>query len=35
MVTVHVYAKIRNYPVYPRATLREFFVALLRSRSRR
>ncbi|HKA43772.1 MAG TPA: TRAP transporter large permease [Burkholderiales bacterium] len=24
MVTVHVYAKIYNYPVYPRATLREF-----------
>src|SRR6266702_3376199 len=27
MLTVHVYAKIYNYPVYPRATLREFFVA--------
>ncbi len=27
MVTVHVYAKIYNYPVYPRATFREFFVA--------
>ena len=25
MVTVHVYAKIYNYPVYPRATLKEFF----------
>src|SRR3954462_4142542 len=25
MVTVHVYAKKYNYPVYPRATLREFF----------
>ena len=25
MITVHVYAKIYNYPVYPRATLREFF----------
>ena len=25
MATVHVYAKIYNYPVYPRATLREFF----------
>jgi tripartite ATP-independent transporter DctM subunit len=25
MATVHVYAKLRNYPVYPRATLREFF----------
>jgi len=24
MATVHVYAKIYNYPVYPRATLREF-----------
>src|SRR5512141_2736259 len=24
MVTVHVYAKIYKYPVYPRATLREF-----------
>ena len=27
MATVHVYAKIYNYPVYPRATLREFFCA--------
>ena len=27
MVTVHVYAKIYNYPVYPRATLKEFFVS--------
>jgi tripartite ATP-independent transporter DctM subunit len=27
MVTVHVYAKIYNYPVYPRATLKEFFYA--------
>jgi tripartite ATP-independent transporter DctM subunit len=27
MVTVHVYAKLRRYPVYPRATLKEFFVA--------
>ena len=27
MVTVHVYAKIRNYPVYPRATLKEFLYA--------
>jgi len=27
MVTVHVYAKINNYPVYPRATIREFFCA--------
>ena len=25
MVTVHIYAKIYKYPVYPRATLREFF----------
>src|SRR6202795_3565307 len=25
MATVHVYAKIYDYPVYPRATLREFF----------
>src|SRR3954465_997338 len=28
MATVHAYAKIYNYPVYPRATLREFFVAI-------
>ncbi|MGH8764369.1 MAG: TRAP transporter large permease subunit, partial [Burkholderiales bacterium] len=27
MVTVHVYAKIYNYPVYPRATLKEFLVS--------
>jgi tripartite ATP-independent transporter DctM subunit len=27
MVTVHVYAKIYNYPVYPRATLKEFFLS--------
>jgi tripartite ATP-independent transporter DctM subunit len=27
MVTVHVYAKLYNYPVYPRATIREFFCA--------
>ena len=27
MATVHVYAKIYNYPVYPRATLKEFLVA--------
>ena len=27
MATVHVYAKVRNYPTYPRATLREFFSA--------
>jgi len=25
MLTVHIYAKIYNYPVYPRATLKEFF----------
>lgn len=28
MATVHVYAKLRNYPTYTRATLREFFYAL-------
>ena len=28
MVTVHAYAKIYNYPVYPRATLKEFFYSL-------
>jgi len=28
MITVHVYAKRNNYPVYPRATLREFFTAI-------
>ena len=27
MVTVHVYAKLRHYPVYPRATLKEFFAS--------
>jgi len=27
MATVHVYAKIYHYPVYPRATLKEFFVS--------
>src|SRR5213593_2620418 len=27
MATVHVYAKLRNYPTYPRATLKEFFVS--------
>lgn len=27
MATVHVYAKRRKYPVYPRATLREFVMA--------
>ena len=28
MATVHVYAKLRNYPTYPRATLKEFFHAV-------
>ena len=27
MATVHVYAKLRGYPTYPRATLREVFAA--------
>src|SRR6187397_386803 len=27
MATVHVYAKVRNYPTYPRASLKEFFTA--------
>jgi TRAP-type C4-dicarboxylate transport system permease large subunit len=27
MLTVHVYAKIRKYPTYRRATLREFIAA--------
>ncbi|MEO6625223.1 MAG: TRAP transporter large permease [Burkholderiaceae bacterium] len=31
MVTVHVYAVRRKYPVYPRATLKEFFVSILES----
>src|SRR5881396_4025127 len=31
MATVHVYAKIYNYPVYPRATLKEFFVSAWQS----
>ena len=31
MATVHVYAKRRKYPVYPRATLKEFFVAGIES----
>jgi len=31
MVTVHVYAKIYQYPVYPRSSLREFFVAAWQS----
>jgi tripartite ATP-independent transporter DctM subunit len=29
MATVHVYAKLRNYPKYPRSTLREVAAALL------
>ena len=31
MVTVHVYATRRKYPVYPRATLKEFFRSALES----
>ncbi|HEX2649005.1 MAG TPA: TRAP transporter large permease [Burkholderiales bacterium] len=31
MVTVHVYSKIYRYPVYPRATLKEFFVSAWQS----
>src|SRR3954454_4309544 len=31
MVTVHVYAKIYKYPVYPRSTLKEFFVSAWQS----
>jgi tripartite ATP-independent transporter DctM subunit len=31
MATVHVYAKIYHYPVYPRATLKEFFVSAWQS----
>lgn len=31
MATVHVYAKKRNYPVYPRAGIREFFISALLS----
>src|SRR5438046_9481299 len=31
MATVHVYAKIYNYPVYPRATLRDFFCSAAQS----
>jgi TRAP-type C4-dicarboxylate transport system permease large subunit len=29
MATVHVYAKVRHYPTYRRATLKEFFSAAL------
>jgi tripartite ATP-independent transporter DctM subunit len=28
MATVHVYAKLRNYPKYPRSSLKEVFIAL-------
>ncbi len=28
MATVHVYAKLRDYPKYPRSTLKEVFIAL-------
>jgi tripartite ATP-independent transporter DctM subunit len=31
MLTVHIYAKIYNYPVYPRATLKDFFVSAWQS----
>src|SRR5213082_240584 len=31
MVTVHVYSKIYHYPVYPRSTLREFFLSAWQS----
>ena len=31
MATVHVYAKIHHYPVYPRATLREFICSAAQS----
>lgn len=31
MATVHVYAKKRNYPVYPRAGVKEFFTSALLS----
>jgi len=29
MATVHVYAKVRHYPTYPRASFREFFSAAI------
>jgi TRAP-type mannitol/chloroaromatic compound transport system permease large subunit len=29
MATVHVYAKLRNYPKYPRSTLQEVVAALI------
>ena len=31
MATVHVYARLRNYPVYPRATLKEFLLSAWQS----
>src|SRR5499433_3434818 len=31
MVTVHVYSKIYNYPVYPRSTLKEFLLSAWQS----
>jgi tripartite ATP-independent transporter DctM subunit len=31
MATVHIYAKLYNYPVYPRASLREFFCSAAHS----
>ena len=31
MVTVHIYAVRRKYPVYPRATVREFFMSIWES----
>ena len=31
MATVHVYAKVYKYPVYPRATLREFVTSAIQS----
>ncbi len=31
MVTVHIYSKIYNYPVYPRSTVKEFFVSAWQS----
>jgi len=31
MATVHVYAKLYNYPVYPRSTLKEILVATVQS----
>src|SRR5438874_913819 len=31
MVTVHVYAKIYNYPVYPRSSIKDFFISAWQS----